>query len=63
MPLLQQLSKIQERVVPLWDLHAFLLIRGNRGHHELLKVLEYKSLIKVIEQKESISIDALEYEI
>ena len=50
-------------MVALRDLHACLLIWGDRGHHELLKVLEYKPLIKVIEQKESISIDALEYQV
>jgi len=50
-------------VVPLGNLHVSLLTWWHTTHHELLKRFEDKALIEVIEQKETVPVYALEYQV
>jgi hypothetical protein len=62
-PLLEELSEVQKWVISLGHLDTGLQIRGYATQHELLKRFENEPLVVVIKHKETVPINALEYEI
>jgi hypothetical protein len=59
-PLLKQLSEVQEGMVPERDFDGVVLVFGYLCHQKLLEVLEIITLLFVVEKEEFVSVDRVE---